>query len=205
MALTRKFLAALGIEADKVDEIINAHSETVDALKEQLKTAKEDAEKLKDTQKKLDDLKADVKNNYKSKSDFDKLDKEFKDYKTEVTSKEAAAAKEKAVRAYFEGKGIKGANLEIAIRGSKDEVAAIELDGDKIKNPKALDDLVSGTFKGLVSVTGQKGAGTNNPPANGGSGDTKKTRDEILAIKDGPSRRKAMAEHPELFGLAKDE
>ena len=31
MALTRKFLAALGIEADKIDEIINAHSETVDA------------------------------------------------------------------------------------------------------------------------------------------------------------------------------
>lgn len=33
MALTRKFLAAMGIEADKIDSIIDAHTETVDALK----------------------------------------------------------------------------------------------------------------------------------------------------------------------------
>ena len=32
MALTRKFLTAMGIEDDKIDEIITAHSETVNAL-----------------------------------------------------------------------------------------------------------------------------------------------------------------------------
>jgi len=200
MALTRKFLAALGIEADKVDEIINAHSETVDGLKEQLKAAKEDAEKLKDVQKELDDLKADVKNNYKSKSDFDKLDKEFKDYKSEISGKEAAAAKEKAVRAYFESKGIKGANLEIAIKGSRDEIAAIELDGEKIKDAKTLDALVAGTFKGLVSTTGERGANTNNPPANGGKSGAK-TLDEIYAIKDRDARQAAILENREKFGF----
>lgn len=200
MALTRKFLAALGIEADKVDEIINAHSETVDGLKEQLKAAKEDAEKLKDVQKELDDLKADVKNNYKSKSDFDKLDKEFKDYKSEISGKEAAAAKEKAVRAYFESKGIKGANLEIAIKGSRDEIAAVELDGEKIKDAKALDALVAGTFKGLVSTTGERGANTNNPPANGGKSGAK-TLDEIYAIKDRDARQAAILENREKFGF----
>ena len=35
MSLTRKFLSALGIEDDKVDEIISAHTDTVNALKEQ--------------------------------------------------------------------------------------------------------------------------------------------------------------------------
>ena len=44
MALTRKFLSALGIEEDKVDEIIKAHTETVDALKEQRDELKADAE-----------------------------------------------------------------------------------------------------------------------------------------------------------------
>lgn len=200
MALTRKFLAALGIEADKVDEIINAHTEVTDGLKEQLKAAKEDADKLKDVQKELDDLKADIKNNYKSKADYDKLDKEFKDYKTDVTGKEAAAAKEKAVRAYFENKGIKGANLEIAIKGSKDEIAAIELDGEKIKNAKALDDLINGTFKALVSKSEQRGAGTNNPPGNGGKSGTK-TKDEIIAMKDPAERQKAILENRELFNI----
>ena len=34
MALTRKFLKAMGIEDDKIDQIIDAHTETVTALKE---------------------------------------------------------------------------------------------------------------------------------------------------------------------------
>lgn len=200
MALTRKFLAALGIEADKVDEIINAHSETVDGLKEQLKTAKEDADKLKDVQKELDDLKADVKNNYKTKTDFEKLEKEYKDYKADITGKETAAAKEKAVRAYFESKGIKGANLEIAIKGSRDEISAVELDGENIKDAKALDSLIGGTFKGLVSTTSEKGANTNTPPANGGKSGDMSVKD-ILAIKDIDARQSAILENREKFGF----
>lgn len=34
MALTRKMLRAMGIKDEKADEIIEAHSETVDALKQ---------------------------------------------------------------------------------------------------------------------------------------------------------------------------
>ena len=33
MSLTRRFLKAMGIEDEKVDQIIEAHSGTVDALK----------------------------------------------------------------------------------------------------------------------------------------------------------------------------
>ena len=46
MALTRKMLKAMGIEDEKIDQIIEAHSETVDALKEQRDQYKADAEKL---------------------------------------------------------------------------------------------------------------------------------------------------------------
>ena len=35
MSLTRKMLKAMGIEDEKIDQIIEAHTETVDALKEQ--------------------------------------------------------------------------------------------------------------------------------------------------------------------------
>jgi hypothetical protein len=51
MALTRKFLAAMGIEAEKVDEIIAAHTETVNALKEERDTAKAQAAKVDDLTK----------------------------------------------------------------------------------------------------------------------------------------------------------
>jgi hypothetical protein len=34
MALTRKMLKAMGIEEEKIEQIIEAHAETVDGLKE---------------------------------------------------------------------------------------------------------------------------------------------------------------------------
>ena len=52
----------MGIEADKIDEIISAHTDTVNALKEQRDTYKADAEKLPAVQKELDDLKAAAEN-----------------------------------------------------------------------------------------------------------------------------------------------
>ena len=39
MSLTRKMLRAMGIEDDKADQIIDAHAETVDALKQQVAEA----------------------------------------------------------------------------------------------------------------------------------------------------------------------
>lgn len=39
MSLTRKMLRAMGIEDDKADQIIEAHAETVDALKQQVAEA----------------------------------------------------------------------------------------------------------------------------------------------------------------------
>ena len=52
------------------------------------------------------------------------------------------------------------------MRGCGEEMAALELDGEKIKDTKSLDALVDGTYKGLVSTTQTKGANPANPPAN---------------------------------------
>lgn len=195
MALTRKFLSALGIEADKIEQIIEAHTETVDGLKDKLSKAEADAAKLTDVQRELDGLKAG--GDYKAK--YEKEHKDFEDYKASVTAKETRAAKETAARAYFTGKGITGANLEIAIRGATAEIDAAELDGDKFKDTKALDELVGGTFKGLVVTTGTAGAGTAHPPANGGK--SSMTKEQIMAIKDTAQRQAAMLENHELFGI----
>ena len=83
-------MSALGIEADKIDEIISAHTETVDGLKEQLKQAKEAADKLPKVQEQLDSLKDAAKNS----GDYAKLKKEFDDYKA-IPAEQAEAAAEK--------------------------------------------------------------------------------------------------------------
>lgn len=198
MALTRKSLKAMGLTDEQVDSIVEMHTETVDGLKDKLKTAEEKASKLDDVQKELDGLKANSGDDWKSK--YEKERNDFESYKKGITEKETKAAKEKAVKAYFEGKNITGANLDIAMRGCRDEIGAIELDGDKIKDTAALDALVSGTFAGLVVTKTVQGAQTANPPANNG-GKNYKTKEEILAIKDRTERQNAIAENHEMFGF----
>lgn len=195
MALTRRALKAMGIEDEKIDEIITMHTDTVDGLKDQVKTYKADAEKLPGVQKELDDLKAAGDGGYKEK--YEKEHKAFDDFKADITAKETKAAKEKAVKTYYESKNITGDNLAIALRGSGAEIDGVELDGDKIKDTAALDALVSGAFAKLVSTTTTKGAPTATPPAGGGTG--KMTKAQIFEIKDAAERQRAIAQNLDVF------
>ncbi len=168
MALTRKLLKGMGLTDEQMDTIIEAHTDTVDGLKADVSKYKADAEKLPGVQKELDDLKAAGDGGYKEK--YEKEHSAFEAFKTDITAKESKAAKEKAVRAYFESKNITGANLDLAMRGCGEEMAALELDGEKIKDTSSLDALVDGTYKGLVSTMQTKGANPATPPANTGGG-----------------------------------
>lgn len=202
MALSRKFLKALEIEGDKADQIIEAHTETVDGLKTELAAAQSNAEKAADLQKQLEaaqaDLEAVKKDGWKEK--HDKLKDEYDKYKANIAEKETKAAKESAARAYFESKGITGKALDVAIRGSSAEIAALELADGKIKDAAALDALVEGDFSGLVGQTHTEGVPTPTPPANTGGKHTM-TKDEIMNITDIDARHKAIAENGELFGI----
>ena len=107
MALTRKFLASKGIEADVIDEIITAHTQTISGLKDSLDEAKKYEAKAKqydEAKKELDELKAEVAKN--SDKDFDKLKKEFDDYKADVEAKATRSAKETAYKAHLNDIGI---------------------------------------------------------------------------------------------------
>lgn len=187
MALTRKMLEALNVDEKAIEQIIEAHTETVNGLKEKLNDLKEKAEKYDEAQKELETLQ---KGDYKAK--YEKEHKDFEDYKKDVTAKETKAAKEAAVKAYFESKNITGKNLEIALRGSHEEAEALELDeSGKIKDTKALDALVSGTFAGLVVSQQKKGANPVTPPSGGQPATL--TKADIMKIKDTTERQKAWA------------
>lgn len=175
------------------NRLVALHLGVVDPLKDDLTKYKADAEKLPSVQKELDDLKAAGDGGYKEK--YEKEHSAFEAFKTDITAKESKAAKEKAVRAYFESKNITGANLDLAMRGCGKEMAALELDGEKIKDTKSLDALVDGTYKGLVSkqtVRVDTGARFNG-------GGKPMTKDEIMQITDRAERRAAIAANMDLF------
>lgn len=201
MALTRKFLTALGIEADKVDEIITAHAETVDALKATVDTYKADAGKLATVQKELDDMKAAAekggKDPYKVK--YEAVKEEFEAYKAEQTAKETKAAKESAYRALLKSAGVADKRIDAVVRVT--DLDGIELDKDgAIKDADKVTESIKTEWADFIQTTQQVGATTATPPANTGSG--KLTREEIYKkddkgryVLDAAARQKALAEN----------
>lgn len=192
--LTRKFLTALGIEDENVqDQIISAHTETTDALKEQRDSYKADAEKLPEVQKELDTLKENSGD--KIKAQYDKLKKEFDDYKSEQRLKETTARKKSAYKGLLKEAGVSDSRIDAVLKVS--DVDALEF--DEGGNIKGSDELVEGIKKewaDFIVKAKEKGADVGKPPANGGKS---LTREEIMKIKDTTERQKAIAENLDVF------
>lgn len=196
MALTRKMLKAMGIEDDKVDQIIEAHAETVDGLKADISKYKGDAEKLPSVQKELNDLKSVGDGGWKEK--HDKLRGEFDTYKKDVEAKEARAAKENAYRAILKDANLSEKGIEKAVKYAEWDKIELETDGklkgatDHIKN-------VREEWAEYVTTTTTTGAKTTTPPTNTGGAkltkaDIYKKDDKGRYVMSTAERQKALVE-----------
>ena len=198
MALSRKFLAALGIEAEKIDEIINAHSETVEGLKEERDSYKEKADKydkvqndLEAANKKIEDLSKD--DAYKVK--YEALKEDFDEYKKGIETEKSNNNKTAAYKSLLKEIGISEKRIDSITKLA--ELDKIKLDKEgKIEGVDDLKKSLSEEWSDFIVKNGEKGADTSTPPAGTGS---KKTKEEILAIKDTTERQQAMLDNKELF------
>lgn len=198
MALTRKFLSALGIEADKIDEIINAHSETVEALKAERESYRENAEKYAKVKEDLDKANEKLKDYAKDdtyKVKYDALKEDFDNYKKGVETEKTNTSKVAAYKGLLKEIGISDKRIDAVAKLV--ELDKIKLDKDgKIDGAEDLKKSLSEEWADFIVKDGTQGAGTATPPAGSGS---KKTKDEILAIKDTAERQQAMLDNKELF------
>lgn len=179
----RKVFADAEIEVPKdvLEKICDLHTDSLDGMDDTIKDLKKD---LKKAEQERDDLQAKIPKDGEetvSKSTYDSLKKDFEDYKADITAKETQKAKDKAVRAYFESKNIKGDNLELAMRGCTKEVEGLELEDNKIKDTSSLDALVGGIFSSLAIGTTTTGVQTNTPPASNPTKPEVKSRAAELA------------------------
>ena len=199
MAFTRKMLKAMGIEDEKIEQIIDAHSETVDALKADRDTYKEDAAKLAAVQKELDELKAKGDDGYKAKYEAEKAAHDA--LKADIAAKETKKAKTDAYRELLKGANIDEKRIATILRAEAPTIDKIELDADgKIKNAEQYTQNIKSDWADSIVAQSAKGTNTARPPANGGAATTK-TKEDILKIKDAGERQKAIAENPTLFGI----
>lgn len=202
MALTRKFLSALGIETEKIDEIIASHTETVDGLKEEIKKYKGDAEKLADTEKKLEDaqkeldtLKTDTSND-ELKTKYSALEKEYKEYKDSIKAKEEHEKKELAFRNALKEAGISEKRFDAIIKVSGEDIDKIEFDNDgKPKNSDTISKSINDNWSEFKEVESIVGAKVPNPPSNKGGDERRVSRAAQIATQ----------YHENLYGKVKED
>lgn len=203
MALKRSFLAAMGIDEDKIGEIISAHLETVDGLKAERDSFKDKADKYDAEKKRADDLAAENadlkkqvegKDSYKEK--YDNLKGEFDDYKANVENEKTAASKTKAYKEMLKEVGIADKRLDSVLKVT--DLSKIKLAEDG--TIEGVDDLkknVAEEWADFIEKKSTKGASVSKPPANNSG--SAKTKEEILKIEDAAERQAAIAENIELF------
>ena len=178
MAFSRKFLSTLGIEADKVDQIIDAHTEVTDGLKAERDRYKADAEKLPGVQAELDKAKAEQDKNGKDpyKVKYESLKEEFDSYKKDQTAKETKAAKSDAYKALLKECGVAEKRIDAVLKVTDLDSLDLGEDG-KFKNAADLRKGIKEEWADFIQTDSTKGANTATPPANNKGGTL--TRDEI--------------------------
>lgn len=198
MALSRKFLTALGIEADKIDEIINAHSETVEALKEERDSYKEKAEGFDKAQKDLEKANKTIEDLNKEdayKVKYEALKEDFDSYKKEVETEKTNTKKMDAYKALLKEIGISDKHINSVSKLAELDKITLDKEG-KIDGVDDLKKALSEEWSDFIVKDGKEGAGTSTPPDGKGS---KMTKEEIMAIKDTAERQQAMLDNKSLF------
>lgn len=188
MGLSRKFLQAMGIDTDKIDEIITAHRETVDALKDERDGFKADAEKLADVQKDLDNANqkiADLENEDgkdKWKVKYDALKDEYEDYKTSVEAEKTETKKTDAYRKLLKEVGVSEKRIDSVLRVT--DMKDLEFDEDgNLKDSDKLKSSIKDEWSDFIVTEKQKGADVNTPPEGAGAGTHTPSRAAMVAQK----------------------
>ena len=205
MALSRKSLKAMGLTDEQIESVIEMHSDTVNDLKDQITAAtanKEDFDKLKSENEnlktQLSESKQAAADAEKYKRDYESVKNELDTFKSDVETKAAKAEADKAFTKWLTDNGYtdKGANKIVKYGGFTPE---FNKDGT-IKNADKLNESVAAEWPEYKITAKTEGAKTETPPAN--TGGSKRTKAEIMAIKDAAERQQAIKENPEVFGIS---
>lgn len=190
MALTRKFLKALGIEEDKIDEIISAHGDTVAALKEEIEQAKQGADGLAAVTKERDELKKRMEALEKASGDAAKVQADFDAYKKQVETDRANAGKKTLIKKALEVAGANPAAIDLMLNTVA--LDKVEVENDVLKDAKAVIDPLKASHAGLFGTSDTIGTPTLTPPPGGGKM-TKETFEKLPLMK----RMEYINAHPE--------
>lgn len=190
MALTRRMLKALGIEDEKADEIIAAHTESTDALKQQRDEYKAKAEAKATTSTEPKPKDPEPGDEYKAKYDAEK--KAFEDYKANIAAEKAEADKRAKYRELIVKAGVDSKRVDSVLKVS--DLSEIKVKDGAIEGADDLVKSIKEDWADFIPTTQKVGANAPNPPKNDGGA---KKLDDIIKMQDPVARQDALAKYIE--------
>lgn len=205
MALTKKFLKALGLNDDQIEQIFDGHEDSIAAQREKINALQADLDKAKAENDRLATVEKDLAKANLRLEDFEetteklkRTQKEFEDYKADIAVKTVSANKKAAYKKLLASAGIPAKRHDTILKlgGFND----VEFDDEgNVKNTDELIKNIGTEWSDFVVTERKTGAETPKPPTN--TGGKTMTKNEILSIKDDKERQTAIAQNHELFGF----
>lgn len=190
MALTRKMLKAMGIEDEKIEQIIEEHTESTDALKQQRDEYKAKAEAKATTSTEPKPKDPEPSDEYKAKYDAEK--KAFEDYKANIAAEKAEADKRAKYRELIVKAGVDSKRVDSVLKVS--DLSEIKVKDGAIEGADDLVKSIKEDWADFIPTTQKVGANAPNPPKNDG-GDKK--LEDIIKMQDPVARQDALAKYIE--------
>lgn len=161
MALTRKMLKAMGIDDDKIEQILDAHTETFDSIKKERDHYKEEAEKLPDLQKALKDMQDAVDSDgYREK--YENEHRELENLKAQVALDEERRVKTSLYRDVLIKAGIDNRRIDRVLRVT--DFDKLKIVDNKLANEDKLVEDAKNEWSDFIVTSESKGANPDTPP-----------------------------------------
>lgn len=180
MAFTRKYLASLGLENDKIDAIIEAHTEVTDALKADITKYKTEADKIPALEKQVKEAEQDKANADKFKADYEAEKAAHDKLKSDNAAQAETAKKTAALKKLLKDSGYHEKGLDKIVKYT--DLNSLELDENgNFKNAEKITADIEGEWGEYKGKTEKFEHIPGNPPNNGGGSNQPSRAAQIAA------------------------
>lgn len=164
MAFTRKALEAMGIEAGKIDQIMELHVEVVDALKHERDTMKAAADKAAGIQEEYTKLKQQAAGDFENK--YNQEHAAFEAYKQQIADEAVLTEKRGLYTEMLKKIGIDEARIPAVLKVT--DFTAMELKDHALTKAADIEAAAKQEWAGFISTERRQGADVEH----GGEGKT---------------------------------
>ena len=165
MALTVKLLKGMGIDEEKVEAIIAAHTETIDGLKAARDKAQEEAKRVPELQRQLEEAKAAQDGTDEWEQKYRDEHQAFEDFKAQIETERADAEKAQAYRGMLMAAGIDPKRIDSIMRVT--DLSQVEMEDGKLKDSGKLEEAAKEEWSDFVVRSHVEKTNPATPPKAG--------------------------------------